>query len=68
MSIGAKTRYMGTFNDPNQLAFFLFMVMLLAYLYACQYGDRSFPAFYLLALPVILGVKINWNFAGRDAI
>ena len=51
------TRYMGTFNDPNQLAFFLFMMMLLAYLYACRYGDRSFPVFYLLALPVILASK-----------
>lgn len=51
------TRYMGTFNDPNQLAFFLFMMMLLAYLYACRYGDRSFPVFYLLALSVILASK-----------
>lgn len=25
-------RYQGTFNDPNQLAFFLFMMVLLLYL------------------------------------
>ena len=25
-------RYQGTFNDPNQLAFFLFMMILLLYL------------------------------------
>ena len=34
-------RYQGTFNDPNQLAFFLFMMILLLYLYRCRFGDRS---------------------------
>lgn len=51
------TRYMGTFNDPNQLAFFLFMMILLAYLYTCQYGDRTYIVFYALAMPVILSSK-----------
>lgn len=51
------TRYMGTFNDPNQLAFFLFMMILLAYLYACYYEDRTFGLFYILAAPVIAATK-----------
>lgn len=50
-------RYQGTFNDPNQLAFFLFMMILLLYLYRCRFGDRSFPVFYVLALPVIAASK-----------
>ena len=48
---------MGTFNDPNQLAFFLFMMVLLLYLYRCRFGDRSFLIFYLLALPVLAASK-----------
>ena len=50
-------RYQGTFNDPNQLAFFLFMMILLLYLYRCRFGDWSFPVFYVLALPVIAASK-----------
>lgn len=50
-------RYQGTFNDPNQLAFFLFMMILLLYLYRCRFGDRSFPVFYVLALPVLAASK-----------
>ena len=50
-------RYQGTFNDPNQLAFFLFMMILLLYLYRCRFGDRSFPVFYVLVLPVIAASK-----------
>ena len=50
-------RYQGTFNDPNQLAFFLFMMVLLLYLYRCRFGDRSFLIFYLLAFPVLAASK-----------
>lgn len=50
-------RYQGTFNDPNQLAFFLFMMILRLYLYRCRFGDRSFPVFYVLVLPVIAASK-----------
>lgn len=50
-------RYQGTLNDPNQLAFFLFMMILLLYLYRCRFGDRSFPVFYVLVLPVIAASK-----------
>lgn len=50
-------RYMGTFNDPNQLAFFLFLMVLLAYLYACTTKDKTFPIFYLLTIPVLLATK-----------
>lgn len=50
-------RYQGTFNDPNQLAVFLFLMILLQYLYSCQYRDRSFLLFYILAIPVIMASK-----------
>ncbi len=50
-------RYMGTFNDPNQLAFFLFLMILLAYLYSCTAKDKTFPVFYLLTVPVLLATK-----------
>lgn len=57
-------RYQGTFNDPNQLSFFLFMMVLLLYLYRCEFGDRSFPFFYLLALPVIVASKSTGTLLG----
>ena len=40
-------RYQGTFNDPNQLAFFLFMMILLLYLYLCAglAGARSIEVY-----------------------
>ena len=50
-------RYMGTFNDPNQLAFFLFLMILLGYLYVCTKKDRTYPVFYLLTLPVLYATK-----------
>lgn len=50
-------RYMGTFNDPNQLAFFLFLMILFAYLYSCTAKDKTFPVFYLLTVPVLLATK-----------
>lgn len=50
-------RYMGTFNDPNQMAFFLFMMLLLIWLYHCRYSDRSFWIFLVLSLPVLSDSK-----------
>ena len=50
-------RYMGTFNDPNQMAFFLLMMLLLIWMYRCKYGDRSFWIFFLLTLPVLADSK-----------
>ncbi len=50
-------RYMGTFNDPNQMAFFLFMMLLMIWMYRCKYGDRSFWIFFLLTLPVLADSK-----------
>jgi hypothetical protein len=51
------TRYMGTFNDPNQMAFFVFMMLLLGYLYMAKFGDRTYPVFYVLGLWLILATK-----------
>ena len=41
---------MGTFNDPNQYAFYLFCMILLISLYACNYGDRTAPIYYCLGV------------------
>ncbi|MDO5416882.1 MAG: hypothetical protein Q4F29_06770 [Lachnospiraceae bacterium] len=51
------TRYMGTFNDPNQLAFFLFMMILLSYMYRCCFEDKTFWIFFVLGFPVVLASK-----------
>ena len=40
----------GTFNDPNQYAFYLFCMILLISLYACNYGDRTAPIYYCLGV------------------
>lgn len=57
-------RYMGTFNDPNQLAFYIFAAMILLYIYACQYKDRSFPVFFILSVWIIAVSKSTGIFAG----
>ena len=61
------TRYMGTFNDPNQLAFFLFMMLLLLFLYRCRFGDRTFGIFYVLSVWVILESKSTGILLGTAA-
>ena len=57
-------RYMGTFNVPNQFAFYVFAAMLLLYIYACQYNDRTFPVFYLLSVLLIAVSKSTGIFVG----
>ncbi len=60
-------RYMGTFNDPNQMAFFLFMMLLLIWLYRCRYGDRSFWVFLMLTLPMLADSKSTGVWLGMIA-
>ncbi len=57
------TRYMGTFNDPNQLAFFLFMMILLLYLLRekRQIWDGIF---YGMAIVIIIASKSTGIFLG----
>lgn len=57
-------RYMGTFNDPNQLAFYIFSAMLLIYIYSCKYNDRTFPVFYILSVWIIAVSKSTGIFVG----
>lgn len=57
-------RYMGTFNDPNQFAFYIFAVMLLIYLYSCRFKDRTFLFFYCLAVWMIVVSKSTGVFVG----
>ena len=64
-------RYMGTFNNPLQLGFFLLMMLVLIWMYRYRYDDRSFWLFLALAsLPLLnseslgmwLGVAV-WGIA-----
>lgn len=57
-------RYMGTFNDPNQFAFYMFAAMLLIYLYSCCFKDYSFPLFYFLAVWMVVVSKSTGVFVG----
>ena len=58
------TRYMGTFNDPNQYAFYLFCMILLISLYACNYGDRTAPIYYCLGVVFMSISKSTGIFLG----
>lgn len=51
------TRYVGTFNDPNQMAFFVFLMLLFGFLYMARFGDRSYPVFFALGLFLIIVTK-----------
>lgn len=50
------SRYMGTFNDPNQYAFFLFCMILLISLYSCNYPDKTAVVYYGLGA-FLMGVS-----------
>ena len=58
------TRYMGTFNDPNQYAFICFCMILLISLYACNYGDRTAPIYYCLGVFFMSYIQIHGHFLG----
>lgn len=51
------TRYMGSFNDPNQMAFFVFCMMLLLYLYSSRYRDFTYGLFYGIGVWLIIQTK-----------
>lgn len=57
-------RYMGTFNDPNQLAFFMFLMLLLLYLCQGEKRDRSSGIFYIFAVSIIIASKSTGVFLG----
>lgn len=57
-------RYMGTFNDPNQLAFFMFLMLLLLYLCRGEKRDKSSTIFYILTVLVIISSKSTGAFLG----
>ena len=56
-------RYMGTFNDPNQLAFFVFLMILLLYLCKSK-KDKGIFFFYILAFIIIGASKSTGIFLG----
>ncbi len=58
------TRYMGTFNDPNQLAFFLFLMAILLYLARGEKKNIFDILFYGLALLLIAVSKSTGIFLG----
>lgn len=57
------TRYMGTFNDPNQLAFFMFMMILLLYLFKGIIETEDL-IFYGMAIGLIIVSKSTAAFLG----
>ncbi len=58
------TRYMGTFNDPNQLAFFVFLMAVLLYLSRGEKKKLADGIFYILAIGIIGASKSTGVFLG----
>ena len=57
-------RYMGTFNNPNQMAYVLFLTILLIYCYDSEHHKRSFWLFYIIDGFLILLTKSTGIFLG----
>ncbi len=58
-------RFMGTFNDPNQFAFFIFTMFLFLFLYYCNHREkRSFLFFFAVAAFLIYCSKSTGVFIG----
>lgn len=57
-------RYQGTFNDPNQLAFFLFMMILLLYLYPVPVWGSELSCVLCAGTAGDCGIEVYGNFAG----
>ena len=57
-------RYMGTFNNPNQMAYVLFLTILLIYCYDSEHHKRSFWLFYMIDGFLILLTKSTGIFLG----
>ena len=57
-------RYMGTFNDPNQFAFYLFAMLLIICLYACYFKDITALLFYVISILLIGESKSTGVFVG----
>lgn len=48
-----KVRYMGTFNDPNQFAFFVFSSMIISFIIEQNLGKKTNYIFYLVSMFLI---------------
>ncbi|WP_180994635.1 hypothetical protein [Clostridium sp. chh4-2] len=57
-------RYMGTFNNPNQMAYILFLTILLIYLEDVTYRRKSFWLFFFIDGGLILLTKSTGIFLG----
>ncbi len=57
-------RFMGTFNDPNQCAFFIFTMLLFLFICKCYSGGFEFGIFFLLSILVIYVTKSTGMFLG----
>lgn len=57
-------RYMGTFNNPNQMAYVLFLTILLIYFYDSEHHRRSFWLFYIIDGFLVLLTKSTGIFLG----
>lgn len=57
-------RYMGTFNNPNQMAYVIFLMLLLIYLYDFEHKKKDFWLYALIAGFLILLTKSTGVFVG----
>lgn len=49
----AASRYMGTFNDPNQMAFFVYISLMMAFLISRIRGEKLSLVYHVIALALI---------------
>lgn len=57
-------RFMGTFNDPNQCAFFIFTMLLFIFMCQCHKLNLEFGIFFCLSVFVIYITKSTGMFLG----
>lgn len=59
------SRYMGTFNNPNQMAYIIFLMILLIYIYDRTYRKKTFYIYlavagFLIVMTKATGIFLGW--------
>lgn len=60
----AETRYMGTFNDPNQMAFFIFMSLITAFIISKIERSKLHVLYHIMAVGLIFLTSSTGIFLG----
>lgn len=60
----AETRYMGTFNDPNQMAFFIFMSLITAFIISKIGHSKLHVLYHIMAVGLIFLTSSTGIFLG----